>query len=186
MKRIISIFISIFILFGMTNSFAEEEVKEILWQNIPWGSNQKEVSSYLKNMDDVDVGAQIMEIGTFNNLLITNSAEKVLQYPIDIGLEQGSDALFFGYKSLFFDYKVVQIIFIFNNTEKGKNELIGVDITLQNADKADLVQKLTSTYGDAEESPDGSFVWKGDMETAVCIGKNDELVYSKVFDVNNP
>ena len=184
MKRVISFIITVVILTGMSGAYAEE-VNEILWQNIPWGSNQNEVSSYLKNMDGVDANAPIMEIGMFNSLLITNSKEKVLQYPIDIGLKSGSDAMYFGYQNPIFDYKVNQIMFTFNNIQ-GKFELVGVGITLEHVDKADLMQKLSAIYGYGEEYPDGSFVWKGDLETAVCVGNNGELIYGEMFDVNIP
>lgn len=184
MKNVVTLMLALLMLASFGCAWAEEnadEPAEITFQDIPWGLSVEEVKSALAK-----IGAE----GTyyddhFERGILNDDENSVLNYTDS--LKEGSMLLITDYPELIGGYEVKMICFDFllevndQNWNRDATHLRQVSIKLADHDVDDLLEKLTSIYG--EPTPMGNgYMWLGDNATAVYLQDGSYCLYYGKID----
>lgn len=181
MKRILTLFIILVICCSVIISSAE--AKEILFRDIPWGSNLNFFKESI-GMENFDPYISYLDLWSRWNDVYFSSSD-ITKYETGYCFMSGDDCNLSvaGYKVFTFGAE-----FVFGITDEGKLDRSKDAVCLAEADYSfksedtektyeDLKNKLTSIYGDFEVENDKSIIWKGDNNTAVRLLRSENLVY---------
>ena len=196
MKKIIALLLAAVMLLGITAAFAEGEAKEIIWQEIPWGSAKQEVlqamieGNWIQSEGDTIFAEYATSEWAWPSFLTEKGAvcDWVNMDIVNSLRNQGVNTLSTDRK-LKFDakiagYNVRQIACTF--APDGALRTVGV--LLDGADEDDLIRKLETVYGASEADKDDSYTLyfrRGENDTAVALtasnfwGDRPYLIYGK-------
>ena len=184
MKKIAAFLLAMMLALGLTTAFAEEEAKEIVWQDIPWGISYQETVKLLIEKKIIDSPEnlkmgdyyQLSMMGIWANFLLENGevdfyifSPKYLNSGIIVATNYSYDLSF-----TYGGYPVRSITLTFSPDD----QLMSIAIAPKDFNYDDLTKKLTTVYG--EPSIQDPFVILGGNQTAISFDFNTEsFVYGK-------
>ena len=136
MKKIIALLLAATMLLGMITAFAEDEAKEITWQDIPWGSSFDGVHQIMTDKGIYNPSSTTVMQGKHANSIMSGLAGAFLLENGDIEEEWYSDKyikseirhlVYFAPEVVAGGYNVKTLIFTFSPDDKLMTIVVGID-----------------------------------------------------------
>lgn len=184
MKKLISILVAVFLLFSCACA------EEIVFQNIPWLSNDSTVLQALRNAGLIREGTALPALSNEDVTIFQenealdyqpSTLPKLNEYSQSISLKEYVKGKIAGSP-----LQDINLTFAYD----GEYKLITVKVTMLNTDYDSLKTKLTKVYGEGEintveDEGIETVIWKGDNNTGVLLyteteGMDYQLYYGRL------
>ena len=190
MKKIIALLLAATMLLGMITAFAEDEAKEITWQDIPWGSSFDGVHQIMTDKGIYNPSSTTVMQGKHANSIMSGLAGAFLLENGDIEEEWYSDKyikseirhlVYFAPEVVAGGYNVKTLIFTFSPDDKLMTIVVGIDTNdFWSGPAEDLSTKLKTVYGASDN--ENRYLKLGENNTAVTLGSTPMatgIIYGK-------
>lgn len=179
---------------NIENSKKEKVIsdKEILFKDIPWGTNYTEVDRILPELNMMSMNGEAFRTFSTDEIVLGDYQGIDFEYnDINIvGICSNDEMEVAGYTtsdmSLYFAY--IPVDGVLTKTEND-SALYGAQyvFTPQNLDamSEDLIEKLSSVYGEPSERINDKDMWGNEYEYVYWYGQNNTELVMKIVDTTN-
>ena len=198
MKKRMSFLLVVAMVIGLMSSVLAYD-DEIVFHSIPWGSSVEEVKALFQNEN---MKKSVYAEDHFETEILQDDGNTAF-YIDSYDYARTGSMLFYSecpFTIAGYDVKGIVCDFMFESDgtdwNRNKPHLRQIGISLKDYNIDDLLQKLTSVYGEPKQLED-DYLWVGENNTAVCLtanyyclyyGKTDaiDMILQSVEEMKNP